>query len=119
MPLPAFLTENPNTTIPIIADIDMDMMTGRDNPRFPKDHNHGKTSGIPGKKNPASNLPLYRVSAHSLSGFLNEEPDIYSDADLKIRNPATFVTIKKSDDDIRQGRVKTITSVDDLLRENI
>ena len=32
-------------------------------------------------------------------------------------SPATMQVIKKSDRDIRQGRVKTITSVDDLLNE--
>jgi len=34
-----------------------------------------------------------------------------------LSNPATMQAIKKSDQDIRQGRVKTITSVDDLLNE--
>jgi hypothetical protein len=32
-----------------------------------------------------------------------------------LSNPATMQAIKKSDQNIRQGRVKTITSVDDLL----
>lgn len=34
-----------------------------------------------------------------------------------LSNPATMLAIKKSDQDIRQGRVKTIASVDDLLNE--
>ncbi|MFA4859643.1 MAG: hypothetical protein WC598_02700 [Methanoregula sp.] len=34
-----------------------------------------------------------------------------------LSNPAAMHAIKKSDRDIRQGRVKTITSVDDLLNE--
>jgi antitoxin YefM len=34
-----------------------------------------------------------------------------------LSNPATLQAIKKSDQDIRQGRLKTITSVDDLLNE--
>lgn len=34
-----------------------------------------------------------------------------------LSNPATMQAIKKSDQDIRQGRVKTITTVDDLLNE--
>jgi hypothetical protein len=34
-----------------------------------------------------------------------------------LSNPASVQAIKKSDRDIRQGRVKTITSVDDLLNE--
>jgi len=32
-------------------------------------------------------------------------------------NPATIQSIRKSERNIRQGRVKTITSVDDLLNE--
>ena len=35
-----------------------------------------------------------------------------------LSNPATMETIKKSDRDIKQGRVKTITSIDDLLGES-
>mgnify|MGYP001171527185 CR=1 FL=1 len=35
-----------------------------------------------------------------------------------LSNPATMESIKKSDRDIKQGRVKTITSVDDLLGES-
>lgn len=34
-----------------------------------------------------------------------------------LSNPATMQAIKKSDRDIRQGRTRTITSVDDLLDE--
>ncbi|MGB7787791.1 hypothetical protein [Methanoregula sp.] len=79
---------------------------------------NAKSPGKPGKKNPACKTSLHTVSDYSLSGFLNEEPDIYSDADLKISSPATLVAIKKSDRDIRLGRVKTIRSIDDLLGEN-
>ena len=35
-----------------------------------------------------------------------------------LSNPATMEIIKKSDRDIRQGKVKTITSIDDLLGES-
>ena len=35
-----------------------------------------------------------------------------------LSNPATMETIKKSDRDIKLGKVKTITSVDDLLGES-
>jgi len=35
-----------------------------------------------------------------------------------LSNPATMESIKKSDRDIKQGRVKTITSIDDLLGES-
>lgn len=34
-----------------------------------------------------------------------------------LSSPATMEAIKKSDRDIRQGRVKTISSIDDLLNE--
>ena len=34
-----------------------------------------------------------------------------------LSNPATMQEIKKSDRDIRQGRVKAISSIDDLLNE--
>jgi formylmethanofuran dehydrogenase subunit E-like metal-binding protein len=36
-----------------------------------------------------------------------------------LSNPATMETIKKSDRDIKLGRVKTITSIDDLLGESV
>jgi len=35
-----------------------------------------------------------------------------------LSSPVTMQAIKKSDRDIQQGRVKTITSVDDLLDES-
>jgi antitoxin YefM len=35
-----------------------------------------------------------------------------------LSNPATMQAIKKSDRDIQQGRVKTISSIDDLLNES-
>jgi len=35
-----------------------------------------------------------------------------------LSNPATMETIKKSERDIKQGKVKTITSIDDLLGES-
>jgi hypothetical protein len=35
-----------------------------------------------------------------------------------LSNPAIMETIKKGDRDIKLGRVKTITSVDDLLSES-
>jgi hypothetical protein len=92
-------------------------MTGDANPRVPKNQKTG-LPGKPGKINPACNTSLHTLSDYSLSGFLNEEPDLCSDEDLIIRNPATLLAIKKSDRDIRQGRVKTIRSIDDLSGEN-
>ena len=108
----------PHTTIPIEPDNEMNMMSDQHNPKALKDPNRKKTSGIPGKINPACETSLHTISDNSLSGFLNKEPDIYSDADLKISNPVTLVAIKKSDRDIQQDRVKTIASVDDLLNES-
>jgi hypothetical protein len=35
-----------------------------------------------------------------------------------LSSPATMQAIKKSDREIRQGRVKTVTSIDDLLGES-
>jgi antitoxin YefM len=35
-----------------------------------------------------------------------------------LSSPATMQAIKKSDRDIQQGRVKTISSIDDLLNES-
>ena len=55
---------------------------------------------------------------YSLAGILNEEPDIYTVSDLTIRNPVTLAAIRKSDRDIKRGRVKTISSVDDLFNES-
>lgn len=36
-----------------------------------------------------------------------------------LSNPAILQIIKKSDRDIKQGRVKTISSIDDLLNESV
>ncbi len=46
-----------------------------------------------------------------------EDPEALVDTVEILSNLATMQAIKKSDQDIRQGRVKTITSVDDLLNE--
>ena len=36
-----------------------------------------------------------------------------------LSSPVTMQAIKKSDRDIQQGRVKTISSIDDLLNESV
>ena len=42
---------------------------------------------------------------------------VLADTVLILSNPATMQLIRKSDEDIQYGRVKEISSVDDLLRE--
>lgn len=61
------------------------MMTAQAAPPGRRDH-PAKKSSLKQKthKGEAKNV-LYAVSEHSLSGFLEDEPDIYSVADLKVR----------------------------------
>jgi|GEM_PF-5774379 len=92
------------------------MMTGKAAPRVPKNNRSEKGAGKNGNR---SSTALNAVAEYSLSGFLHQEPEIYSVSDLAIRNPATLNAIEKSDRDITQGRVKTISSVDDLLNERV
>jgi hypothetical protein len=62
-----------------------DMMTAEVASRLPKDH-HGKKSAGKQKKMPQKQKDaLCAVSEHSLSGFLDNEPDLYSVADVKVR----------------------------------
>ena len=59
-------------------------MTAQAASRLPKDHPAKK----PGKsriKKAEGNDGLYVLSEHSLSGFLEDEPDLYSVADIKVR----------------------------------
>ena len=46
-----------------------------------------------------------------------EDLEALADTVEILSNPATMEIIRKSDDDIQYGRVKEISSVDDLLRE--
>jgi len=46
-----------------------------------------------------------------------EDLEALADTVEILSNPATMQLIRKSDDDIQYGRVKEISSVDDLLRE--
>jgi hypothetical protein len=52
--------------------------------RLPKDH-PVKKQGKSKAKEGAEKESLYAVSEHSLSGFLDNEPDLYSVADIKVR----------------------------------
>ena len=59
-------------------------MTAQAASRSPKDHpakkaGRSKTEGEDRKDG------LYAVAEHSLSGFLDSEPDIYTVADIKVR----------------------------------
>jgi hypothetical protein len=73
------------TTIIIVAESDPIVMTAEALPRPPKDHHGKKNPGRPVKKNSKSKDMLYAVAEHSLSGFLEDEPDLYSVADVKVR----------------------------------
>jgi hypothetical protein len=68
---------------------EMNVMTAEAAPRLPKDQYRKKSSGkpanIPGKIPEKKKEALYAVSEHSLSGFMNDEPDLYSVADLRVR----------------------------------
>ncbi len=46
-----------------------------------------------------------------------EDLEALTDTVELLSDPATIQLIQKSDEDIRHGRVKNISSVDDLLRE--
>jgi len=67
------------------ADSEKDMMTAEAASRLPKDHHGKKSSGKPKKLPQKHKDTLYAVSEHSLSGFLDDEPDLHSVADVKVR----------------------------------
>jgi len=67
------------------AENERDIMTVQTASRMPKDH-PGKRSPVKSKqKEEGIKDSLSAVSEHSLSGFLDNEPDIYTVADLKVR----------------------------------
>jgi hypothetical protein len=66
-------------------DNDKDMMTAHTAPRVRKDHHTKKSFPKEKTKEGEAQNILYAVSEHSLSGFLEDEPDIYSVSDLKVR----------------------------------
>ena len=66
-------------------DNDKDMMTAQAAPRVRKDHRTKKSSAQQKTHDGEAKNVLYAVSEHSLCGFLEDEPDIYSVSDLKVR----------------------------------
>ena len=63
------------------------MMTSQAAPRVRKDHPAKKSSAQQKTKEGKGKNILYAVSEYSLCGFLEDEPDIYSVSDLKVRVP--------------------------------
>jgi len=66
-------------------DNDKDMMTVQAAPRVRKDHHTKESSPKENTEEGGTKKILYAISEHSLSGFLDDEPDIYSLSDLKAR----------------------------------
>ena len=62
-----------------------DMMAAQSAPQVRKDHPAKKSSTKQNVKEGEPENLLYAVSEHSLSGFLEDESDMYSAADLKVR----------------------------------
>ena len=67
------------------ADNDKAMMTAQAIPRVRKDHHTKKSSAKQETNEGEAKNALYAVLEHSLSKFLEDEPDIYSLSDLKVR----------------------------------
>jgi hypothetical protein len=67
------------------TDNDKAMMTAQAVPRARKDHHTKKSSAKQKTNEGETKNVLYAVSEHSLSQFLEDEPDIYSVSDLKVR----------------------------------
>ena len=57
-------------------------MTANAAPRVHKDHSGKKNAG---KKGSGGKAALDAMAEYSLSGFLEDEPDIYSVSDIKVR----------------------------------
>jgi hypothetical protein len=72
----------PGTVTIMDADSDTVLMTAQAAPRVPKDHPSKKAAG---KKGSRGTTALNAVAQYSLTGFLDEEPDIYSVSDIKVR----------------------------------
>jgi hypothetical protein len=64
---------------------EMDMMTARAASGMPKAPHPKKSPVKPAKKRSGGKDALYKVSEYSLSEFLDNEPDLYSVADIKVR----------------------------------
>jgi len=61
------------------------MMTAQAAPRVRKNHPAKKSANQQKPHKGETKNILYAVSEHSLCGFLEDEPDIYSVSDLKVR----------------------------------
>jgi hypothetical protein len=59
-------------------------MTAQAASRLPKDHPVKKPQKSKVKEGPGKD-GLYAIEEHSLSGFLESEPDLYTVADIKVR----------------------------------
>ena len=67
------------------GDDEMDMMTARAASGMRKDPHTKKSPAKQAKKSSEGKDALYKVSEYSLSAFLDNEPDLYSVADIKVR----------------------------------
>jgi len=67
------------------ADNDTAMMTAQAIPRVRKDHHTKKSTAKQETNEGETKNALDAVSEHSLSKFLEDEPDLYSVSDLKVR----------------------------------
>jgi hypothetical protein len=63
-------------------DNDTVFMTVQAESRVPKDH---PTKPVAGKKGSRDKTALSAISEYSLGGFLENEPDIYTVSDIKVR----------------------------------
>lgn len=67
------------------TDNDKDMMAAQAALDIRKDHPARKSSAQSKTRKGEGKNSIYSVSEYSLSGFLEDEPDIYSVSDLKVR----------------------------------
>ena len=67
------------------TDNDKDMMTDSGSTRVRKDHAAKKSSAQQKTKEGKGKNLLNAVSEYSLCGFLEDQPEIYSVSDLKVR----------------------------------
>jgi hypothetical protein len=72
------------TTTLIDAECNTLVMTAEAAAREPKENPGKKPSGKPAGKKGKREM-LYAVAEQSLSGFLEDEPDLYSVADVRVR----------------------------------
>lgn len=73
------------TTTHIGAETKREMMTREAASRLPKDHREKKFPGEPADEIHNTGKSLHAISSYSLSGFFDNEPDLYSVVDLEVR----------------------------------